>query len=207
MERMTIHRALSELKIINARIEKTIESLNPTGITQRDQVVGMFKTVDEFSSEAKSNLQSVNDLIDRKNKIKSAIVEANGKTSVDVNGKKMTIADAINYKQIIIYKKKIVETIAKKHVQALKGAEHHNNQIEQNALRLAESALQKDNVKINDGDAVAITEPYIAKNKFEILDPLKAEKLVQSMEEEIYKFESEVDSVLSEINAVTKIEI
>ncbi|GAG32212.1 unnamed protein product, partial [marine sediment metagenome] len=75
------------------------------------------------------------------------------------------------------------------------------------ALKLAEAALQKDNVKINDGDAVAITEPFIKKNRFELVDPLKVEELTEELQTDVDDFETEVDAVLSEINAITFIQI
>ncbi len=207
MGKMTIHRALSELKLIDARIEKAIAAIEPTGITQKDKLVNQFYKKEDFEKEAKAKFQSVNDLIERKNKIKSAIVKANGITQVEINGEKMTIADAINFKQIIGFKKNLITTLEQKHQKAKATAEQKNKEVEDNALRLAEAALQKDNVKINDGDAVAITEPYLTRNLFHLVDPLKVEELVEKLQTEVNDFESEVDAVLSEINAVTVIEI
>ena len=207
VQKMTIHRALSELKLIDARIEKAISAIEPTGVTQKDKLVNQFYNKDDFEKNAKANLQSVNDLIERKNKIKSSIVKANGITQVEINGEKMTIADAINFKQVIDFKKKLIATLEQKHRNAKAVAEKNNKQVEDNALRLAEAALQKDNVKINDGDAVAITEPYLTKNQFHLVDPLKVDELVEKLQTEVNDFESEVDAVLSEINAVTVIEI
>lgn len=207
MDKMTIHRALSELKLIDARIEKAISAIEPTGVTQKDKLVNQFHKKEDFEKEAKAKFQSVNDLIERKNKIKSAIVKANGITQVEINGEKMTIADAINFKQVIDFKKKLIATLEQKHRNAKATAERNNKQVEDNALRLAEAALQKDNVKINDGDAVAITEPYLTKNHFHLVDPLKVDELVEKLQTEVNDFESEVDAVLSEINAVTVIEI
>lgn len=207
VQKMTIHRALSELKLINARIEKAISAIEPTGVTQKDKLVNQFYKKEDFEKEAKAKFKSVNDLIERKNKIKSAIVNANGVTQVEINGEKMTIADAINFKQVIDFKKKLIATLEQKHRNAKATAEQNNKQVEDNALRLAEAALQKDNVKINDGDAVAITEPYLTKNQFHLVDPLKVDELAEKLQKAVNDFESEVDAVLSEINAVTVIEI
>ena len=77
MEKMTIHRALSELKLIDAKIEKQINEVLPSGIMQKGRLVNGFMQESEFEKNAKSKFDSVNDLIDRKNKIKSAIVTAN----------------------------------------------------------------------------------------------------------------------------------
>jgi hypothetical protein len=207
MDKMSIHRALSELKMIDARIEKAILAIEPTGVTQKDKLVNQFYKREDFEKEAKSKLQSVNDLIERKNKIKSAIVKANSVTLVEINGNKMTIADAINFKHVIEFKKKLISTLEHKHRNAKATVERNNKQVTDNALKLAEAALQKDNVKIGDNDAVAITEPYLDKNQYHIVDPLDVDKLVETLQIEVSNFECEVDAVLSEINAITNIEI
>ena len=75
MTQMTIHRALAELKLIDSRIEKAIESINPTGLMQAGGLVDKRFTKEDFETEAKAKFQSVTDLIDRKNKIKGAIVQ------------------------------------------------------------------------------------------------------------------------------------
>lgn len=207
MGKMTIHRALAELKLIDARIEKAIEAMEPTGLTQSGRLVNQVYKREEFEESARAKFQSVNDLIERKTKIKSAIVRANGVTLVTINEKNMTIADAINFKYVVEYKKKLINTLEKRHRSMVAKMEMTNKQVEDNALKLAEAALQKDNVKISDGDAVAITGPYIEKNQFHLIDPLKVEELVGKLRNEVNAFESEVDAVLSEINAVTIIEV
>ena len=205
--KMTIHRGLAELKLLDARIEKNINLLLPSGIMQEGKLVNDYYKKEEFEKNAKAKFQSIQDLIKRKNLIKSAIVKVNTITEVQIGEKKYTIADAINFKAIIKAKKILVEELTTKHRQAKAKAEEKNKKVDDNALKLAEAALQKDNVKINDGDAIAITEPYIKKNKFHLIDPLSVEELVAKLQEEIDEFETEVDAVLSEINAITYIEI
>lgn len=207
MSKLTLHRALTELKTIDDRIEKAIDSIEPIGSKQNDKLVNGFYKQEDFEEKAKSTYQSIIDLIERKNKLKCAIVDANAVTKVKVAGKEMTIADAINFKLLIDYEKDLLEQLKVQNQEVKSGIEKKNAQVEQNALQLAQSALQKDNVKISDNDAIAITEPYIKKNSYELVDPLKIETKIQELEEEITNFESDVDSTLSEVNAVTVIEI
>lgn len=204
---MTIHRALAELKLIDSRINKAIDSIQPTGSIQEGKLVNRYYEREVFEQEAKSKYQSVIDLINRKNKIKSAVVQANGVTEVEIAGENMTIAEAINMKMVIDFKHALIKTLKQRHDSAKGQTTRNNEEVEAKALELAKYALQKDNVKIGDDDAVAITDPYINKNKFELVDPLKVESLVEKMQEEVDNFEAEVDAVLSEINAITIIEI
>lgn len=207
METMSIHRALSELKLIDSKIEKSINALEPVGRQQEGKLVNQESKLEDFEQQAKSKYQSINDLIDRKVKIKSAIVKANAETNVVINEKTMTIAEAINYKTVIEQKKSLIDRLEYRYNNCRSLIENANSQVNQNAIKLAEAALQKDNVKINDGDAIAITEPYIKKNEFNLIDPLNVKELIENLENEVSEFESEIDSVLSEINAITQITV
>lgn len=206
MEKLTIHRALSELKLIVAKIEKGIKDIVPSGTQQTNRLVnGVYEKV-KFEDNAKSSFQSVTDLIDRKNKIKSAIVKANGVTIITVAGEQMTIADAINLKSVVEVRKKFIDHLRRSHNTAKATVEQHNAKVDANALQLAASALQKQNVKIGDDDVQKVIAPYVEANKAVLIDPLNIEDKVKEMEEKLSAFEAEVDAVLSEANAVTFIE-
>lgn len=206
-ETMTIHRALAELKLIDSKIEKKIQALAPIGIMQKDKLVNGTTPKDEFNKDAISKYDSIKALIARKKLIKSAIVETNVKTIIEIAGKKMTIADAINHKNVIELTKHFIEQLKSAHAKVLGHLQTNNEKVNEVAILLAEKALGKDNVKIDDGDAVAITKPYIESNEFVLVDPLEIEKEIDIMETETLDFETEIDAVLSEINAVTIIEI
>lgn len=206
MEKMTIHRALSELKLIDAKIEKQINEVLPSGILQKGKLVNGYIQEAEFEKSAKSKYDSVNDLIDRKNKIKSAIVTANGVTQVKVSEKSMTIADAINFKSVIKFKKKLIATLKQRHSQAIGELNKHNEAVNANVQRILEATFGKENVKVGKEDVEAVRKPYMDANEFHLFDPLKVDATVESLEKEVSEFEAEVDAVLSEINAVTIIE-
>jgi len=50
MERMTIHRGLSELKLIDSKIKKRIEDIDPLGVYQKDKKVNGVYDKDDFAS-------------------------------------------------------------------------------------------------------------------------------------------------------------
>jgi hypothetical protein len=205
--KMTIHRALSELKLIDAKIEKQINEIVPTGINQKGKLINNYIKEEDFKTSAQSKFDSVNDLIARKNAIKSAIVEANGKTKVKVAEKEMTIADAINFKAVVVFKKKLVETLKQRHTQAVAQMNQQNTIVEQNVQRILEATFGKENVKAGKDDVESVRKPYMEANEFHLFDPLEVAKKVEVMETEIGNFEADVDAVLSEINAVTFIEV
>lgn len=207
MEKMTIHRALSELKLIDAKIEKQTTEILPTGIYQKGKLVEGYIKEEDFEKNARGKFDSVNDLILRKAKIKSAIVDANGKTLVTVAGTEMTIADAINRKAIIKFQKKLVEQLKAKHRASVAALNKNNDLVNQNVQRILEATFGKENVKVGKDDVEAVRKPYMEANEFHLFDPLEVEKTVEKLEKEIADFEAEVDAVLSEINAVTTVEI
>jgi len=207
MEKITIHRALAELKLIGNRIEKGIEEVIPTGIVQKGKLVNGHTKQEDFEQNAKTRYQSVIDLIDRRNKIKSAIVKANGETTMKIAGEEMTIADAINFKASIQYQKKLVEATKKKHKATLAQLEKNNATIDLNAIEFAKVALGKKEVKINDTDVQSVIAPYLDNNSFSLVDSMGFEKVIKVLEDKIESFEAEVDAALSEINAITFIEI
>lgn len=205
--KMTIHRGLAELKLIDSKITKKINSLNPCGGYQNGKKINNHFTQEEFKKEAKSGYDSIKDLINRKIEIKTKIVEANAKTIVEVGGKKMSIADAISHKAIIDQKAALLHHLKVKYSDSIAVINKNNEIVEDNALKIAMASLQKDNVKIGDEDAIRITEPYLKANKWQLADPLDVLTEVKDLENEIDDFNTEIDAVLSEANAVTFIEI
>lgn len=209
-QKMTIHRALAELKLIDSKIEKAISVIDPTGVKQEGKLVNSLTDEELFKSEAKSKFQSVNDLIIRKTLIKSAIVEANGVTSVSVGGVEMTIADAINFKTTIEFKKDLITSLKQKHNKVKAIFIKKNEELDNVALENAKIMIGKqgdNNIKATDEDVKAIVEPYVKRNKLHLIDPLDVDKLIEKLQNEVDAFEIDVDATLSEINAITIIEI
>jgi hypothetical protein len=206
-QRMTIHRALAELKLIDSKIEKQIDEIVPVGIFQKGKLINNHIKEEDFSKSAISKFDSVNDLIMRKNLIKSAIIEANSITKVQVSGKEMTIADAINHKTIIKFKRNLLDTLKSRQKQSFAQLNQQNLAIEQNLQKILEATFGKENVKVGKDDFEAVRKPYMEANEYHLFDPLNVSKKIEEIENEVEAFEMEVDAVLSEINAITIIEI
>lgn len=82
MSKITITRALTELKTLDKRIQKAIDSGTFVSF------YGQFFKPDENSKSAQSNYQSIMDLLERRKQIKSLIVMSNAVTKVIIYGKK-----------------------------------------------------------------------------------------------------------------------
>ena len=205
--KISLHRALSQLKLIDAKVVKMLTEIEPNGIRQKGKLVDGYKKEEEFNAKAQSKFQSINDLIERKVRLKSAIVAANAVTMVKIGEKEMTIADAITYKQVLEQKKSLLATLRSKYAQKVRELEGNNKIVEVNLQKVLEATFGKDNVKISKEDMDSVRKPFLESNEWHLVDPLQVEKRIEELEKEIDEFESEVDAVLSEANALSTIEI
>jgi hypothetical protein len=119
----------------------------------------------------------------------------------------MSIADAITYKSVVSYKKTLIEDLKSKYARVKADMESKNMLVEQNLQKVLEATFGKDNVKTTKDDMDAVRKPFLESNEWSLVDPLKIESTIEKLEKELGEFESEVDAVLSEINAITLIEI
>ena len=122
----------------------------------------------------------------------------------------MTIAEAINFKTVIAVKKLLINQLTKKHNTVKARFTQENEKVNNIALENAKIMIGKqgdDRVKPTDEDVKNIVEPFVKRNEFHLVDPLKVEELTEKLQLEVATFEAEVDAVLSEINAITVIEI
>ena len=94
-EKMTIHRALAELKTIDSRIEKAISETRFCRSNKHSNEKINGKSIDDYIAETKSAYESINDLIRRRNAMKRAVVLSNAITNVTVGDEVMTVAEAI----------------------------------------------------------------------------------------------------------------
>jgi len=207
MAKITIHRALSELKLIDAKIVKKTEQLEPVGLYQKGKLVGNLIDKDKFEEKTKSEFQAINDLIDRKAKIKAAIVASNGVTKVKIGDAEMSVADAITAKEINLYKKNLVNKLRTELRKYSADMNKKNDLVEANAQNIVIAAVGKDTSKADKTQVESIQGPYIENNKFSMSDVLGVDAISKDMEDKLSAFEGEIDAVLSESNAVAFIEI
>lgn len=207
-EKITLHKALGELKLIDKKIEKRIKEFAPVGINIKGKLVDGVAKEDDFRKDVTGNYDSIIQLIERKIKLKAAIVKANGLTMVKVGEKEMTIADAINRKKIIDAKKELLKTIIAKFNRMVDEMNRRNDTLNQRLDTHLIGLLGKEKAsKPDDADVTKNTEVFRELNEWMLCDPINAKQTSESLDKEIDEFESEVDYALSEINSTTFIVI
>ena len=202
---LTLHRALSELKMLDKKISRKTLKLVTVGSRKGTEDKVGTQTLEEFNASARSDFQSVQDLIERKNAIKSAIVVANSTTEVKIGEVVMTISDAITMKSTISLKEVLVNKLKKEFIGQATVVERHNASVDANALTLVKTAMGSES-ETNSEAAMAISKPYTDANSLSLVDPLGINDIAKKLEDEVEVFKMEVDAVLSEANATTVIE-
>lgn len=113
--KLTVTRALTELKTLDARINRKIQEGVFIGFTTGRNPVRGYKNNEEFERDVKANYQSIQDLIKRRNIIKRTIVLSNANTYIEIAGKRMTVAEAIERKNSIQYEKELLKQMEKEY--------------------------------------------------------------------------------------------
>lgn len=209
---MTVHRALAELKTIGERIEKAINTPIYTMAVKHSAEKINGVPVKELTERIKSDYQSVNDLMARREAMKRAVVLSNASTKVKIGDVEYTVAEAIEMKNHgMEYKKQLKQRLVNCYRAAQVNMENNSGEaLEKKAEQYVLSVIQaqpKDAKMAVDSDAMkAVRKTYIDNNTYDLIDPIKVMDVIKALDDEINAFETEVDAALSVSNAVTVIE-
>lgn len=208
MEKMLVTQALNELKTLDARIMRAIN--NTTFIASAkicEKNVNSNKSKEDFSNEARAELQSIDDLINRRKNIKAAIVASNAITMVTVANVVMTVAAAIERKTSIEYEKSLLKQMKNQYLFSKQRVDAKNAEMDAAIEKLVATAFGKDSkTNIKSDDYSAIADPYKEKNEWGLVDPIDVLNQIKKREEEIDAFVNEVDSALQISNCTVYIE-
>lgn len=205
MSKMTITRALAEIKNIDSKIQNFVNS-EYIGFKKKTQTHINGIEVKEKESDFQSNYDRITKLIDNRDKIKRAVILSNATTVINIGEKEMTIAEAIDLKNTIHNKVQFLNKMQIQYISNTKEVDNKNIQVEQDAQRIA-TENYGGKQKSDSADYQKFVDNHIDKNKYELVDPLKLKEKIIALEERISTFETEINFTLSESNARTEIKI
>ena len=212
-EKMTVHKALAELKIIDDRINNAIVSGTYVIANKHSNTKIHGMTIDDFKTSMKSDFQKVSDLIARRNAIKRAVVASNAVTKVKVGDVEYTVADAIEMKNHgMEFKNTLKMYIERQYTNAKNEFDKNSgDSLERRAENYVLSVIQaqpKDSKMAVDSDAMKnLRAQYIKDNTYDIIDPIGVKDVIEKLDNEISGFITEVDAALSVSNALTVLDI
>jgi hypothetical protein len=205
MAEISIARALTELKTLDARIQNKIGSTNfVAGVKKSSKKINNVYTREEYIAEVKSNYESIVAMIERKKILKAAIVGSNAITKLMIGMIEYTVANAIERKSSINLDRQLLQQLEGQYKNMNAQVNRNNELVEQNLNNLLASSVSSD--KKDAGDMNGFAEAYRQTNSFEIINPLKLQVKIEKLRKEIEDFETEVDAALTESNVLTKIE-
>lgn len=205
--KISIARALVELKSLGGRIERAATQPVVSVILGEAEVAkpndNAFKDVESLKVALKSNFDSLQGLIQRRELIKRALVKANAETTVTIGGKNYTLAEAIEMKKFVVSRKAFLNRLQLqlRSVSATVGTKTTE-------LQNRIDAYSKEQADNGNEELVKNTIADMRKRGTpSIVAPVDLQAFITKEMSGIEEFEQEVDIALNETNAATKIEV
>jgi hypothetical protein len=208
---MSITRALTRAKTIEKQLARLVESQFVVTLMKRevDDESDVFK---DNLKMTKSNFDQFNDLFAELNNIKAAVRKSNEVTKVVIGGEELSVADALVYKNTIVYRNNFLDRITRENRNA-------ESRVEQSKISAdTKFASVRENL-IKNSQGQDVSEDYLKTVLTEEERRLKkaivevkvsgikdVNEYIEAERKRIDTFIEEVDYVLSESNATTIIE-
>ena len=217
-DKMLVTQALDERDLLVKKIQDKIAkaSFVDTIKPNEEKVLDARVSRDEFSKDAESAYQQIQDLIDRFQKIDAAIVASNAKTKIKTTYGNFTVAGAISLRSRLRgagsydgdadFESALQRKMEHDFNTRVELAESKNKQLQNTAENMRLSILGKD-TKVKDEKPLEVVEAYVRENTTEIVDPLDVQKKVADLVEKRNTLITELDTQIKVSNATTFIEI
>ncbi len=211
MTTMSITRALTRAKTIEKQLARLVESQFVVTLMKRevDDVSDVFK---DNLKMTKSNFDQFNDLFAELNNIKAAVRKSNEVTKVVIGGEELSVADALVYKNTIVYRNNFLDRITRENRNA-------ESRVEQSKINADNKFASVRENLIKNSQGQDVSEDYLKTVLTEEERRLKkaiievkvsginnVNEYIEAERKRIDTFIEEVDYVLSESNATTIIE-
>lgn len=207
-EKMTVHKALAELKILRDRIPNTIDSGTYCIENKHSNEKIKGVSVESYKATMQGNYDKATHLIQRYNAIKRAVSYSNSITKVLIIGDEYTVAEAIfmNNHGVELYEM-LLEELRNQYRKAQTKIAKNNEGLQEKAESYVIGIYGSKEGKVNTDDFEKAQKDFMAAHEYELVDPINILEKIENLEEKISAFKAEVDAVLSESNATTTIEI
>ena len=206
-EKMTVHKALAELKTLDDRINSEITGSVFVRANRHNNMKIFGKTIPDFMADTESSYQSVKALINRRNAMKRAVVLSNAVTKVEIGGVEYTVAEAIEMNNHGMENLVGLRNCLREQYSSVKRMVESENG--DKLVKACENYIQATfgtKEKINNPDIEMTQKVYMTNNTYDIVTGLDIEEVIKELTDRIDTFKAEVDSALSVSNALTVIE-
>lgn len=217
-EKMLVTQALDERDLLVKKIRDKIEKAKFADTIKRNEekVIETKVSREEFSKDAESAFQQIQDLISRFQKIDAAIVASNATTMIKTSFGDYTVAGAISLRSRLRskgsyngesdFESALKEKLEHDLEKSVLMANSKNVDLQRAADGMRLSILGKDS-KVKNDKPLEVVDAYISENTTEIVDPLDIRKKVEKLREKRDTLLTELDTQIKVSNATTFIEI
>lgn len=209
-EKMSVYKALCELKILGNRINSAIADgkFCATNKHTNQKISGI--PVDRYAKEViEADFNKVNDLIRRERAIRRAVTRSNAATTVEICGETFTIAEAIEQHQrgndqlnLLLTKLKNQRAAATKAL-----AYNDSDKLEDEATNYVAMMFGNKESKVSNEQIEGLKKQYKEAQQVDFIDPIHIDEEIKGLEEHIAQYSADFDAALSVSNATTIIEI
>jgi hypothetical protein len=212
-EKLLIADALDERDFLRIKIHKAIQNCRFVTVKRKkDEKTSNGVDPEVFIEKAKSDYQSITDMIVRLKKINSAIIVSNATTNVTLkSGLTMTRAEAIARRKEL--KSKNSEDLEFEFIQAMQQMISTSQRDYSVLTKKADSIAETYNGNLSSKDKdlnikqIEATKVLTAEEYPEIIDPLDLEKKYTERVDQYTTLAKELDTAIKVSNATTYIEI
>lgn len=215
-EQMLVCNALDERDFLRKKIISAINSANFIACKRvKDEKVRTTGYIDPktFESEAKSTYQSITDMIDRYNRLDTAITLANASTDIKLSdGTVMTRAAAISMRKALVgdtstdFTGKLINVLERQFASVSATANELNAKADRELEQYKDNMTSGDKAKELTPAVTQTLESLVADNRADIIDPIGVEKEIKKLEDKYETLKKELDSAIKVSNATTFVE-
>lgn len=213
-ERLLVCDALDERDFLRKKIITAISSARFVGSKRiKDAKISGVIIKEEFEKEATSSFQSINDLIDRYNRLDTAITQANAVTKIETrSGISMTRAAAISLRKSLFgsddtdFTGSLICVMQKQFDKAVSDVAFLNKKADSELENYKNNLTSKSDSKTLSQEQIEMCEKLTADLHGEMVDPLKIEEKISEMCEKHNALKKELDSAIKVSNATTYVE-
>ena len=213
MEKLLVAQALDQRDFLKKKINDAINSMEYVLVCKEKDTKIKGSSVEDIEERIKSDWQSVNDMIDRYNRIKKAIVLSNATTTIKfTDGTEMTKAEAIALKNSErgvsgdAFEYNLIMAAKTAFNKSIRLEDQINHNYELSREDFIKTQLQGSDKKTLDDASLEAIDKAIAPFAAKWINPLDIDKKIKELEDKHSMFKNEVDTLLKISNATTYVE-
>lgn len=215
-EQMLVCNALDERDFLRKKIISAINEAQFIACKRvKDEKVRTtgYTDPETFKKEAQSTYQSITDMIDRYNRLDTAITLANASTEIKLSDNTtMTRAAAISMRKALVsdtttdFTGRLINTLERQFTNVSAQANELNAKADRELEQYKDNMTSGDKAKELTPEVSKTLESLVADNRADIIDPIGVEKEIKKLEDKYETLKKELDSAIKVSNATTFVE-